>query len=165
MQAVTFYTPCDIHQELMSAFKHSAELYNVTLYVRPRKTIQKHRFGWSLTRICDEFKRCSIIKDVQTLEIGNSSQLFVLKCQFFKNMISCTPNTRVKDIFAIRKRIINFMETDLEKLVLTRQPCEISDCTFDVFRDTDDKTDYSISIDETIIKQLLLQLDQFMDNR
>lgn len=161
MQAITFYTNKDIHQQVMKSFDHRAELLDVMIYVRPDDKISENeliilRNRLSVNRI--------FIKDVKVLYIKNE-RLMILTCQLIKNSINCTSHTRNRDIIQLYD-LLNEMYNDshVNQLVLSHCSVLLYDkYLLNVYQD-DPKKEY-IDMFNDIIEPLLLQLDNFMDNR
>lgn len=159
MEPIIFYTDKDIHQNVLDYFNHRAELINETIYLTPVIDVPES----ALTGIRKALSISEFTKDVKTLYAGNK-RLIVLTCKLIKNYIKCTPHTRNGDILQLNDELNNLYSatSPVHSLLLSHATASINGYPLEVYRDEPKKE--SVNIFKEIIRPLLLQLDQCMDN-
>ena len=186
MEPVTFYTLKDIHIQVMDKFNHSAKLKEDTLYIQVAKVNDnKNRFAkesYSSPSIDDINKiRAWIQKDTCTKSLSihktplDGGCVMVLTYNYIENTIKVSANTRVRHILEELPKIlpVNENRSKSYKLCIDGETISIYGCKLAKCGYYDDGIDIAIPISDVdennIFKQyqepLLLQLDQFMDNR
>ena len=159
MQPVIFYTDKDIHRDVKDYFNHRSELINETVYLTPVNDV----FKSALNNIHKSLSISAITKEVKTLYAGNK-QLIILTCTLVKNYINCTSQTKNRDILQLNDELGNLYTatSPAHSLVLSHATASVNGHLLEVYQDESKKE--PVNIFKEIIRPLLLQLDQFMDN-
>lgn len=160
MQAVTFYTDKDIHQQVMNCFEHKAELKFKTIYLSPKTELSEK----ALNGICKTLSNRMSLKKYPKVFYLENKQLIVLTCHLIKNTINCTVRTRKTDILQLDDMLEKMYDDTslMNRLILKHKTTPVNGFLLDVYRNS--PKDKSVNIFGNITVPLALQLVSFMDN-